>query len=94
MTKNNIVADIENDGQPGLCNKYHFKDYGLMQFLNILYPKEVKPPKTNKKVSENEKQFVNDRIYDITIVKRKDFYSQRTNLTSKLYNEIIYFSIK
>ena len=26
LTKNNILDDIENDGQPGLCNKYHFKD--------------------------------------------------------------------
>ena len=69
VTKNNIVDDIENNGQPRLCNKYHFKDkssyfnqicqraqenslihYGLMQFLNSLYTKEVKPPKTKKKV--------------------------------------------
>ena len=58
LTKNNIVDDIETNGQLGLCNKYHFKDkvsffnhkcqrdeqnclihYGLMRFLNILYPK-------------------------------------------------------
>ena len=45
--------------------------YDLVQFLNILYPKEIKPPKTKKKVSENEKQFVNDRICDITVDKGK-----------------------
>ena len=67
LTKYNVVADIEKNGQPGLCNKNHFNDkvsyfnhicqraqqnslihYGLMQFLNILYPKEVNPPKTKK----------------------------------------------
>ena len=67
LTKNNVVDDIENNGQPGLCNKYSFADkvsyfnhisqrtqqnslihYGLMKFLNILYPKEVQTPKTKK----------------------------------------------
>ena len=74
LTKNNIVDDIENNGQSGLCNKYHFKHkvsyfnhicqkaeqnslihYGLMQFQNILYPKEDNPPKIKKKESENKK---------------------------------------
>ena len=100
LTKNNIVDDIENNSQLGICIKYHFKDkvssfnhisqkaeqnslihYGLMQFLNVLYFEEVKSPKIKKKVSENEKQFMNDRICDIPVVKRSDFvfYSQREN---------------
>ena len=41
--------------------------YGLMQFRNNLYPKEVKPPKPKKKVSEIKKQFANDRICYIII---------------------------
>ena len=44
--------------------------YGLWQYLNILYPDLVKPPKKKKNVSDNEKNFMNDDIYDITVVKR------------------------
>ena len=44
--------------------------YGLWQYLNILYPNLVKPPKQKKNVSDNEKNLMNNDIYDITVVKR------------------------
>ena len=48
-----------------------------MQFLNILYPKEVKPSKIKKKLCEHEKQFVNYSICDIIVVKRWDFLQSK-----------------
>ena len=44
--------------------------YGLWQYLNILYPDLVKPPKKKKNVSVNEKKIMSVYICDITVVKR------------------------
>ena len=56
-----------------LCQQAQQKSlihYGLWQFLNILYPNLVKHPKTKKNVSEKGKQFMNDSICGITVIKR------------------------
>ena len=66
---------------------------GLMQFILILYPNKVKPPKTKKKVSANKK-IVNDRICDITVVKKKDYFTDKAKISKsiyKLYHQIFFF---
>ena len=84
LTKNNILDNIENNGQPGSWNTHHFNDkvayfnhicqieslihYALMRFLLVLNSNKVKPLKTKKKLSVNKNQFVNDRICDIAVV--------------------------
>ena len=40
----------------------------------ILYPDEVKSSKTKKKVSSNTNLIVNERICDITVVKRYNYF--------------------